>query len=596
MHFNHPKNLIGASSKQHQQYTIYIVVFFAVILLLAISLVLVSDYRRFEKQFAIDIELINARFNFYLKHNESVMEALSAFVAGVGQIDKRKLDRYAKQVNVHFPHIYMLEVAKRVRHEDLAEFIRQRRRNGHADFTVKAFDYEGNRQWTKPKVRDEHFPIVYLYPENKESHEILGLDVASHEFLYQPLKKSFEDGGRQISLPFKLIEGPRAFIMFQGVNAKNTSLRDTFVAMVVVTEKNFSFDDLLDDSLGLLIYHSALPVDNEQSHFFNKQLERNYFLPRFVFETAVTGLEPEDLKLVISKQFRFSDISWIVLLIVTHILLSLFFITREMMRKNRETQEKLLKASQQQHKMIAVSNLTGGLAHEFNNNLSVVRGFLSLLEERFKFDIDAKNWIDLAEKATEKSIQLTHKLLTYSRYKGIRERAGAVNVADCIKEQAEAIKASVKKTVSVHFQLDDNLPVIFISREDIKEILFELVYNADDAIADSGVITIKTAMVELTSAQDIDIDYDVKLNPGQYLHLSVADTGCGISDDIRLHIYDPFFTTKEFTDKSGMGLASVYGLVKLHNGFITFDSVVNKGTIFHVYLPVLESQQLMEKS
>ncbi len=592
MHFNTSQNLIRASIGQ-QQYTRYALVFFAIILLLAISLIIVSDYRRFEKQFASNVELVNTRFNFYMKQNEAILEGLSAFVAGTGKVEKPLLDSYSEKVIRRFPHVYMLEVAERVENKQLSSFIQQQRIKTSPDFDIRAFDYEKKHQWMKIRKADFYYPIVFLYPERKGTDKVLGLDLMSHRHLLEPVQHAISTGNYETTLPFTLIEGKKAFIMLKAVDSYINNGSNKYIAMVVITADKFDFNDIIDEATSLVICHNSLPEKDKRAVFLQKSGYQTLWLPQLDFKTTAAAGE-HGLVLKISKQFRFSDISWILLLVVTHVLISLFFIIRQMMLKNQQSQEELLKASQQQHKMIAVSNLTGGLAHEFNNNLSVVRGFLNLLQERCKDDNEANSWIQHAEKATEKSIHLTHKLLTYSRYKGIRERAGVIDANECINELQNEIKAQTRKGILLKYVPGENIPAIFISREDFREILLELVLNATEAIEGNGAITISTERIFLQSGKDIDIDYNLKLEPGEYLHLAVADSGCGISEDIRLHVYDPFFTTREFAEKSGMGLASVYGLVKLNNGFIHFESEQGRGTVFHVYLPVIGQDKVTE--
>ncbi len=573
---------------QQRQYSIYSLVLFLFILILATSLIIVSDYRRFEKQFTVDVEKLHNRFNFYIKQNEAVLEGLSAFVAGVGGVNDEMLNRYAKQVKARFPHIYMLEVAEEVKKSNLKSFIQKRIDKGHAGFDVWAFDYSRNRKWRKLPEKDNYFPLIYLYPLTEKSHKVFGLDLSLHEHLAVPLKKALDVGGYQTSLPFNLIEGNKAFVMFKAVDLGEGDSVPCFMTLIVITADTFLFDyDVKDNSLGLLVYHNSKAKENKSGHFFLKEFEVNNLLPRFVFETSLEQNQT-GLVLQITRQFQFRDISWVLLFIILNVFTTVFFITKGVSSKNKLMQNKLLQASQQKHKMVAVSNLTGGIAHEFNNNLSVIRGFLNLLSDKVDNDSESKSWINHAEKATEKSIKLTHKLLTYSRYKGIRERVSNIMINEHIIDLKKDLSRFLNENVNLEFDLAVGLSSVLFSEDDLKEILFELVENANDAIEGNGLITISTRKIYLTAPQDIEMEDDVDLIPGDYIHLAVSDTGSGISDDIKLHVFDPFFTTKTFGESSGMGLASVYGLVKLNNGYINLSSDGTNGSVFNIYIPFLE--------
>ena len=572
-------------SVHHQQYS---TVVFLIILILAVSLVIFSNYRRFEKKFATDVERIHTRFDFYIKQNEAVLEGLSAFVAGVGDVNAVMLNRYAVKVKKRFPHIYMLEVAQEVKRENLSLFIKKQQKDGYKDFDVRAFDYSKNRAWRKLPKAGSYFPLVYLYPLPKEAHKVLGLDLTSHNHLALPLKKSLEQGDYQTSVPFTLIEGQKAYAMFKAVDQGSSDSEDSFIALIIVTTDAFNFDlDRNNNSLGLRIYHNSKNKKDASGDFILKDIKVNHLLPEFIFETSLKS-DKSGYILQVTKQFQLKDISWIFLFIILFGLISVFYVLRCLQIKNISIQDKLFKTSQQKHKMTALSNLTGGLAHEFNNNLSVIRGFLSLLSERLENDSESKSCIEHIAIATEKSIRLTHKLLTYSRYKGIRERVSTILINETIVNMKNELSQLLNKNVNLKYELDEELCSVLFYEDDLKEILFELVINSNDAIQDNGLITISTSKVHLDSSKVIEIGHDAGIITGDYVHLAVSDTGSGISEDIKLHIFDPFFTTKSFGVRSGMGLASVYGLVKLNNGYITFSSNEERGTVFDVFIPVLE--------
>ena len=576
-------------SLQRRGYSIYSISIFLLFYCLAVGLILISDYRKFEQDFSSDVEKIHREFDFNIKQNEAVLEGLSSFVAGVGGVNEKMLNRYAEQIKERFPHIFMLEVAAEVNKSNLKSFIQEKKKQGYPKFDIKAFDYSGNRKWRKLPDKEKYFPLVYLYPLPEESEKVLGLDLGSHEHLSVGVKKSLE-GGYQTSLPFNLIEGDKAFVMFKAVKLGDGDSSSNFISVLVVTAHDFRFNVDLDEaneSIGVLIYHNSKNENDRTGHFVFNDIEKNPFLPQFTF-TSILAPEQTGFILKIIKQFQFSDISWILLLVVLHLLLSVFFIRRSLFLKSKSIQDKLLKASQQKYKMAAISNLTGGIAHEFNNNLSVIRGFLSLLSEKIKSDNESKSWLKHAEAATEKSIELTQKLLTYSRYKGIRERVSNIHVNEHIIAMEDELLGLLNKDIDLKVNLAENLRTVLFGEDDLKEILFELVHNANDSIEGKGLITISTEKFHLNNPKDIDIENDVDIVLGDYIHLKVSDTGSGISDDIKLHVFDPFFTTKEFGESSGMGLASVYGLVKLNNGYISFISGKGKGTSFNVYIPVLK--------
>ena len=558
-------------------------IFFLLISILSVSLVLVSDYLDFEKKFNIAAEDLHSQFQFYMRQNEAVLEGFSAFVAGVGGVDVDMLNHYAKKIKARAPHIYMLEIAEEVTNSNLESFIQRQRYNNKNNFKIKLFSHDGKRERKKQVEKNKYFPLVYIYPIPKKENNTLGFDLLSNENLNMTLEKAMSDGGYEASLPFKFPEGGKAFVMMKKIDFSNVA--SPLVALIVVTAENFIID--IDDkkSFGTLVYHNSKNKNDVSGHFVLNRFVTNKWLPVFSSEIAL-DLNKTGFVFDVSKQFNFKDVSWVLLFVLFSLLILVYFIMRNILYKNKLTQDELHKASQQKYKILAISNLTGGIAHEFNNNLSVTRGFLSLLAEKNN-DKESEAWIQYIERATEKSIELTSKLLTYSQYSGIRERVSGTIISEEINKLKPDLYGLVDKAIELKFKLDDDRYTSFLSYVDLKEILVELIANSNDAIDDIGLISISSKYVYLESTDNLENDIEIEMVEGKYICLSVADSGCGITDDIKYHIYDPFFTTKEFGQSSGMGLSSVYGLVKLNNGYITCSSNTPKGTVFSVYIPVI---------
>ena len=569
--------------KQRIPYLLFVHLFF---LLLSISLVFISDFRRFEKKFADEVSILHTQFEFYLNQNEAVLEGLSAFISGADGINENMLNRYVEKVTSRLPHIFMLEVAEGVKKDDLVSFILKQRKKGYKNFEVKSFDYTDKREWRKLPLSDHYYPLTYLYPLPKESQKVMGLDLNTNELLGKTLRKALNEKGYQTSLPFNLIEGNKAFILLKKVDLINNKPEKTYVAIIVVTADSFILNTGdQSNSLGILIYHSDKAKNDSSGYFVFKDFEKNALLPVFISEIKSNNDTP-GFRMQISKQFQFKDISWVLLFTIFIFTVSLYYFIQKLLIKNKQERDKTHEILHQKNKMMAISTLTGGIAHEFNNNLSVVRGFLNLLSEKHKNNKESLEWIQHAEKASEKCINLTHKLLVFSRYKGINERISGININDVLFSLHQQIEGCVKRSIKVKFLLANKLPLVLLSEDDFKEIIMNLVGNANEAIKNNGSIILKTDVSKLSAYAKFEVaeeSFDEN-----YVHLSIADTGVGIDEEIQSHIFDPFFTTKDFGDGSGMGLAIVYGLVKLNKGYIYFDSTPNKETIFNLYFPILK--------
>ena len=247
--------------------------------------------------------------------------------------------------------------------------------------------------------------------------------------------------------------------------------------------------------------------------------------------------------------------------------------------KERERLEQHL---QQVQKLESIGKLAGGIAHNFNNLLMGIQGNISLIN----LDIDPEG--ELAQKtANIESIiasasKLTGQLLGFAR--GGKYQLNRVDINDLIESTSETF-AMTQRNIRVHRNLRDDLPLIEADRNQMEQVLWNLYVNAADAMPKGGDLFIETSTA--THADLKDKTYTVKM--GRYALLRVTDKGSGMDPEILERIFEPFFTTKEVGKGTGLGLASVYGIIKSHNGYIEVESATGKGTTFYIFLPVCKS-------
>lgn len=237
----------------------------------------------------------------------------------------------------------------------------------------------------------------------------------------------------------------------------------------------------------------------------------------------------------------------------------------------------------QAQKMEAIATLAGGIAHDFNNILMGLQGHISIM----KFQLDEKHpfraRMENMEKLIESGSKLTAQLLGYAR-RG-RYEVRPINLNEVVSLAVETFR-QIHKEIVFDIDLDPNLPQMEADAGQMEQVLMNLLVNAADAMPDGGRVAIRTGTTELTSTSGMH--FPVK--PGTYVCMSVRDEGMGIEEAIRERIFEPFFTTKEMGRGTGLGLASVYGIVKGHNGYIDVKSRVGEGTCFYLYFPVIEKQ------
>jgi two-component system, cell cycle sensor histidine kinase and response regulator CckA len=246
-------------------------------------------------------------------------------------------------------------------------------------------------------------------------------------------------------------------------------------------------------------------------------------------------------------------------------------------KKQRDSAEAALMQAQ---KMEAVGRLAGGVAHDFNNMLNVILGYAGLGMSRLDLQDPLYKNLKQIEKAAQRSADLTQQLLAFSRKQIVAPRV--LNVNDVLLDQKKMLGRMIGEDIEFIFVPGAELWKIRIDRSQIDQILANLVVNARDAIEGVGTITIETQNVVLDEAYAQDHLY---ARPGEYVLLSVSDTGVGMDADTRVHIFEPFFTTKEKGKGTGLGLSTVFGIVKQNEGMVNVYSEPGMGTTFKVYLP-----------
>jgi PAS domain S-box-containing protein len=257
-------------------------------------------------------------------------------------------------------------------------------------------------------------------------------------------------------------------------------------------------------------------------------------------------------------------------------------------KKSEKEKHKLESQLQQAQKMESIGTLAGGIAHDFNNILMGIQGNASLMLLKIESDHPNYEKIKNIEKYVQNGTELTKQLLGFARRGKYLIRATDLNE---IIDKSSGLFARTKKEIRVHTELADNLWAAEVDRGQIEQVLLNLYVNAWQAMSQGGDLYLQTENVIL----DRSYVKPYKVEPGRYVKISVSDTGVGIDRETQERIFEPFFTTKEMGRGTGLGLASVYGIVKSHGGYINVYSEKERGTVFTIYLPASEKEIVREK-
>lgn len=264
-------------------------------------------------------------------------------------------------------------------------------------------------------------------------------------------------------------------------------------------------------------------------------------------------------------------------------------IVRDITERKRAEDERARLESQlrQAQKMESVGRLAGGVAHDFNNMLSVILGYAELIKTRLPGDDPHLKNVMAIEKAAGHSRDITRQLLAFSRKQIIEPRL--MNLNDQIASSQSTLSRLIGEDIDLRFYPGGDLRQIHFDPTQVDQILVNLVVNARDAMPRGGRVTIETTNVCLDDAYCMR---HLGFKAGDYTLLEVSDDGVGMDKELQSHLFEPFFTTKEVGEGTGLGLATVYGMVKQNAGFINVYSEPGRGSTFKIYIPSVTREQI----
>jgi signal transduction histidine kinase/CheY-like chemotaxis protein len=233
----------------------------------------------------------------------------------------------------------------------------------------------------------------------------------------------------------------------------------------------------------------------------------------------------------------------------------------------------------QANKMEAIGQLAGGVAHDFNNLLTVILAGVSMLQTTLTEETGSRDILEGMERAASRASNLTSQLLGFSRSKAMRLEP--TNLRMLIQETISLLRRTIDPSIEIAYDPDPELWTVEADPNQMSQVLMNLCLNARDAMPQGGRVRLETANIHISEAE---CDHG-ESRPGDFLRVSVIDSGCGIAPDVLPHIFEPFFTTKETGKGTGLGLAMIYSIVHEHRGWVECQSRAGHGSRFDVFLP-----------
>jgi len=253
------------------------------------------------------------------------------------------------------------------------------------------------------------------------------------------------------------------------------------------------------------------------------------------------------------------------------------------------TEKKIMeKQLLQTQKLESIGTMAGGIAHDFNNILTGVLGYTAMLKIGLADNHKMREYIDIIETSSLKAADLVQKMLAFSRNSKPSDNA-STSIISAIKDSLSLVQVSLPDTIQIILNQGDDFPLIKCDSTELQQIILNLCINARDAMPDGGSISITTKLIP--QKETIQLQSELEINNGDYILLTVADTGTGMSEEVQDRMFDPFYTTKEVGKGSGLGLAMVYGIIQSIGGAIQVESKPDKGTVFNLYFPLAPKKE-----
>jgi len=447
------------------------------------------------------------------------------------------------------------------------------------------------------RPRSSRVPILFLTAFNKDDmHVFRGYSAGAVDYVFKPIEPLILRSKVDVFVDLyrKTEEIRRQGEEERRLLTENLRVRSEKLKTEQALRRREEHQAVVLESLPIALYTASIQEDHRQLHFTNESIERiTGFPPKAFLESPdfwSSRLHPDDRDRVLNQLKELPDQGGLTLEYrwtcadgaERHFLDQTMLMHDDEGRpreffgmwfditERKQMEQNLLHAS----KLEAVGRLTGGIAHDFNNMLSVVIGNLDLLQKTIKGNPKAEPRVRMAMEGAQRCADLTHRLLAFSRRQPLQ--VSHIDVGALMPGLLELMRRTLGERINVRLEVSENIYPIEVDRAQLEAALLNLAVNARDAMPEGGDLSISIGTQRLEEKVEV---------PGDFVMITVQDTGIGMPPDVLQRVFEPFFTTKESGKGTGLGLSMVYGFVQQSHGHVEIESAPNEGTTIRIFLP-----------
>ena len=530
-----------------------------------------------------------------LEEQEVFLEQLERSFSGGAAVSRTDFRHLVRSLLQRFPTIQAVKWAPRVDRDHRMSFEAAQQAD-LPGFEIREVDPSG--QHRRAGERPRFFPVTYVEPLRGNEH-IVGFDLASEAGRRAAVQTALDSGRVTTTPPIRLVQEQGEQVGILLVYGVHYGFNEAGVVAVALRMGTFVDGMLASANSWVSLQLSDLDADRVISNSLSPRRAGEFYTDTFIFGGRHYGVRTEPTASYLAQHRRWQ--SWAVLVVgvfSTGLLGALLLLgtghtrrietivddrTRDLETANRRLEieirerEQAEAALRQAHRMEAIGQLTGGIAHDFNNLLTVIGGNAAMLNDAAQSDARRRR-VGAIVQAAERGERLTRQLLAFSRRQMLRPEQ--LDLRRQAAEIADMLSPALRPDIEVKVEIPEEVWPVFVDLAEFQMALLNLGMNARDAMPDGGRIRVE--------ARNVTFDIDDPTSGGlvgEFVAVTLSDTGAGMTADVVARAIEPYFTTKEIGLGSGLGLSQVYGFAQQSGGAVTIASAVGKGSSITLFLP-----------